>query len=111
MIQLLNMNPEIPIPAPRTKKSVLPEKPIPAPRTKKSVLPEKPISAPRRKPIPAPRRKPIPEKPIPAPRRNIQKAIDTMLGLVEWLKESGKKITRTISSTLNTLRKEINYPI
>ena len=115
LIQLLNMKPEIPIPAPRTKKSVLPEKPIPAPRTKKSVLPEKPIPAPRtkksvlpEKPIPAPRRKPIPEKPIPAPRRNIQKAIDTMLGLVEWLKESGKKITRTISSTLNTLRKEIN---
>ena len=98
LVKLLNMHPEIPekpIPAPRTKKSVLPKKPIPA---KKSVLPEKPIPAPRRKP----------EKPIPAPRRNIQKAIDTMLGLVDWLKESGKKITQPISSTLNTLRKKIN---
>ena len=123
LIQLLNMKPEIPIPAPRTKKSVLPEKPIPAPRTKKSVLPEKPIPAPRtkksllpEKPIPAPRRKPIPEKPIPekpipAPRRNpptIQKAIDTMLGWVDWFRESGKKITQPISSALNTLRKNIN---
>ena len=111
LIQLLNMNPEIPIPA---KKSVLPEIPIPA---KKSVLPEKPIPAPRRKPekpIPAPRRniqKAIPEKPIPAPRRNpptIQKAIDTMLGWVDWFHESGKKITQPISSALNTLRKKIN---
>ena len=95
LIQLLNMKPEIPIPA---KKSVLPEKPIPA---KKSVLLEKPIPAPRRKP----------EKPIPAPRRNpptIQKAIDTMLGWVDWFHESGKKITQPISSALNTLRKKIN---
>ena len=122
LVKLLNMNPEIsekPIPAPRTKKSVLPEKPIPAPRTKKSVLPEKPIPAPQRKPIPekpipAPRRniqKAIPEKPIPAPRQNpptIQKAIDTMLGWVDWFRESGKKITQPISSALNTLRKKIN---
>ena len=121
LVKLLNMNPEIPIPAPRTKKSVLPEKPIPAPRTKKSVLPEKPIPAPRtkksvlpEKPIPAPRRniqKVSPEKPIPAPRRNpptIQKAIDTMLGWVDWFRESGKKITQPISSALNTLRKNIN---
>ena len=119
LVKLLNMNPEIPIP---TKKSVLPEKPIPAKKSvllekpisaKKSVLPEKPIPAPRRKPekpIPAPRRKPIP-KPIPAPRRNpptIQKAIDTMLGWVDWFRESGKKITQPISSALNTLRKKIN---
>ena len=113
LIQLLNMNPEIPekpipkpIPAPRTKKSVLPEKPIPAPRTKKSVLPEKPIPAPRRN-----IQKVIPEKPIPAPRQNpptIQKAIDTMLGWVDWFRESGKKITQPISSALNTLRKNIN---
>ena len=98
LIQLLNMNPEIPI-------SKKPEKPIPAPRRK----PEKPIPAPRRKPekpIPAPRR-----KPIPAPRQNpptIQKAIDTMLGWVDWFRESGKKITQPISSALNTLRKKIN---
>ena len=113
LIQLLNMNPEIPekpipkpIPAPRTKKRVLPEKPIPAPRTKKSVLPEKPIPAPRRN-----IQKVIPEKPIPAPRQNpptIQKAIDTMLGWVDWFRESGKKITQPISSALNTLRKNIN---
>ena len=109
LVKLLNMNPEIsekPIPAPRTKKSVLPEKPIPAPRTKKSVLPEKPIPAPRRN-----IQKVIPEKPIPAPRRNpptIQKAIDTMLGWVDWFRESGKKITQPISSALNTLRKNIN---
>ena len=105
---------EKPIPAPRRK----PEKPIPAPRRKP--ISEKPIPKPEKpiseKPIPAPRRKPIPapekpEKPIPAPRRNpptIQKAIDTMLGWVDWFRESGKKITQPISSALNTLRKKIN---
>ena len=96
LIQLLNMNPEIPI-----SEKPISEKPIPAPR-------RKPISE---KPIPAPRRKPISEKPIPAPRRNpptIQKAIDTMLGWVDWFRESGKKITQPISSALNTLRKKIN---
>ena len=114
LIQLLNRNPEIP-----EKPIPKPEKPIPAPRRKP--ISEKPIPAPRRKPIsekpekpiPAPRRKPIPkpEKPIPAPRRNpptIQKAIDTMLGWVDWFRESGKKITQPISSALNTLRKNIN---
>ena len=131
LVKLLNMNPEIPIPAkvlpekpipakvlpekPIPAKvlpekpipaKVLPEKPIPAPRTKKSVLPEKPIPAPRRN-----IQKVIPEKPIPAPRQNpptIQKAIDTMLGWVDWFRESGKKITQPISSALNTLRKNIN---
>ena len=123
LIQLLNMNPEIPIsekpipekpekpiPAPRRKPiPEKPEKPIPAPRRKPIPKPEKPISE---KPIPAPRRniqKAIPEKPIPAPRRNpptIQKAIDTMLGWVDWFHESGKKITQPISSALNTLRKK-----
>ena len=121
LVKLLNMNPEIPekpIPKPIPKPEK-PEKPIPKPRRK----PEKPIPAPRRKPIPkpekpisekqipAPRRKPISEKPIPAPRRNsptIQKAIDTMLGWVDWFRESGKKITQPISSALNTLRKKIN---
>ena len=121
LIQLLNMKPEIPIsekpipkpekpiPAPRRKPIPKPEKPIsekpiPAPRRKPIPKPEKPISE---KPIPAPRRKP--EKPIPAPRRNpptIQKAIDTMLGWVDWFRESGKKITQPISSALNTLRKK-----
>ena len=94
LIQLLNMNPEIPI---SEKPIPKPEKPMPKPI---------PISE---KPIPAPRRKP--EKPIPAPRRNpptIQKAIDTMLGWVDWFRESGKKITQPISSALNTLRKKIN---
>ena len=122
LVKLLNMNPEIPIsekpiPAPRRKPIPAPrkisEKPIPAPRRKPISKPEKPISE---KPIPAPRRKPIPkpekpEKPIPAPRRNpptIQKAIDTMLGWVDWFRESGKKITQPISSALNTLRKKIN---
>ena len=114
LIQLLNMNPEIPIskkpiPAPRRKPIPKPipisEKPIPAPRRKPIPKPEKPIPAPRRKPIPKP------EKPIPAPRRNpptIQKAIDTMLGWVDWFRESGKKITQPISSALNTLQKKIN---
>ena len=54
LIQLLNMNPEIPIPKllknQFQKMSHLPEKPIPKPIP--SVLPEKPIPAPRRKPIP-----------------------------------------------------------
>ena len=110
---------EKPIPAPRRKPIPKPEKPIsekpiPAPRQKPIPKPEKPISekpisekpipAPRRKPIPKPE-KPIPEKPIPAPRQNpptIQKAIDTMLGWVDWFRESGKKITQPISSALNT---------
>ena len=129
LIQLLNMQPEIPIsekpekpipkPIPISEKPIpkpipISEKPIPAPRRKPIPAPrkisEKPISE---KPIPAPRRKPIPisEKPIPAPRRNpptIQKAIDTMLGWVDWFRESGKKITQPISSALNTLRTKIN---
>ena len=119
---------EKPIPAPRRKPIPAPrkisekpisEKPIPAPRRKPIPKPEKPIPI-SEKPIPAPRQKPIPkpekpipkpEKPIPAPRRNpptIQKAIDTMLGRVDWFRESGKKITQPISSALNTLRKKIN---
>ena len=99
LVKLLNIKPEIPIsekPIPKPEKPIS-EKPIPAPRRK----PEKPIPAPRRKP----------EKPIPAPRQNpptIQKAIDTMLGWVDWFRESGKKITQPISSALNTLRKKIN---
>ena len=119
LIQLLNMHPEIsekPIPEkPISEKPIsekpISEKPIPAPRRKPIPKPEKPISE---KPIPAPRRniqKVIPEKPIPTPRRNpptIQKAIDTMLGWVDWFRESGKKITQPISSALNTLRKNIN---
>ena len=135
LVKLLNMNPEIPIsekpipkPIPKPEKPIS-EKPIPAPRRKPIPKPEKPISE---KPIPASRRKPIPKpekpmpkpipisekpipaprrKPIPAPRRNpptIQKAIDTMLGWVDWFRESGKKITQPISSALNTLRKKIN---
>ena len=128
LVKLLNMNPEIPIPKPIPisekpipKPIPISEKPIPkpipipkpspAPRRKpipKPEKPEKPIPAPRRKPIPKPEK---PEKPIPAPRRNpptIQKAIDTMLGWVDWFRESGKKITQPISSALNTLRKKIN---
>ena len=112
LVKLLNMNPEIPekpIPKPIPKpEKPISEKPIPAPRRKP--ISEKPIPAPRRKPIPKPE-KPISEKPIPAPRRNpptIQKAIDTMLGWVDWFRESGKKITQPISSALNTLQKKIN---
>ena len=122
MIQLLNMQPEIPISEkpekPIPKPIPISEKPIPKPIS----ISEKPIPAPRRKPIPAPRKiseKPISEKPIPAPRRKpipaprrnpptIQKAIDTMLGWVDWFRKSGKKITQPISSALNTLRKKIN---
>ena len=76
LVKLLNMNPEIPIPAKVLPEKpipakVLPEKPIPA-----KVLPEKPIPAKvlPEKPIPA-KKSVLPEKPIPAPRRNIQKVI------------------------------------
>ena len=105
---------EKPIPAPRRKPIPAPrkisekpisEKPIPAPRRKPIPISEKPIPI-SEKPIPAPRR-----KPIPAPRQNpptIQKAIDTMLGWVDWFRESGKKITQPISSALNTLKEKIN---
>ena len=121
LVKLLNMNPEIPIskkPEKPIPEKPISEKPIPAPRRKPIPTPrrkpisEKPIPAPRRKPIPKPE-KPISEKPIPAPRRNpptIQKAIDTMLGWVDWFRESGKKITQPISSALNTLRKK-KYPL
>ena len=107
LVKLLNMNPEIPqkpIPAPRMKR------PIPAPRMKR------PIPAPRMKrPIPAPRMKrPIPaprmKRPIPAPRMllTIKKTTETILGWMDWLKESGKKITRPISSALKNLKEKIN---
>ena len=133
LVKLLNINPEIPqkpIPAPRTKKSVFPEKPIPAPRTKKSVFPEKPI------PVPRTKKSVFPEKPIPAPRillniKNpeinvpvlrpeiavakekeaptvIKKTTETILGWMDWLKESGKKITRPISAALKNLKEKIN---
>ena len=84
LIQLLNMKPEIPIS----------KKPIP-------------------KPIPKPE-KPISEKPIPAPRRNpptIQKAIDTMLGWVDWFRESGKKDYPANFIRLKHSKKKNKYPL
>ena len=98
LIKLLNIGPETPpkpIPAPRMKR------PIPAPRMKR------PIPAPRMKrPLPAPRMK----RPIPAPRMllTIKKTTETILGWMDWLKESGKKITRPISSALKNLKEKIN---
>ena len=118
LVKLLNINPEIPqkpIPAPRTKKSVLPEKPIPAPRTKKSVFPKKPIPAPRvilnirnpeiNVPVLQPEIAVVKEKETP---KVIKKTTETILGWMDWLKESGKKITRPISSALKNLKEKIN---
>ena len=110
LVKLLNMNPEIPkkpIPAPRKK--VISEKPIPAPR--KKVISEKPIPAPRvilnitNPEINVPEIAVVKEKETPTV---IKKAIETILGWMDWLKESGKKITRPISSALKNLKEKIN---
>ena len=107
--------PQKPIPAPRTKKSVFPEKPIPAPRTKKSVFPEKPIPAPRvilniknpeiNVPVLQSEIAVVKEKETPTV---IKKTTETILGWMDWLKESGKKITRPISCALKNLKEKIN---
>ena len=106
LVKLLNMNPEIPqkpIPAPRTKK------PIPAPRTKK------PTPAPRfllniknpeiNVPVLQPEMAVVKEKETPTV---IKKTTETILGWMDWLKESGKKITRPISAALKNLKEKIN---
>ena len=118
LVKLLNINPEIPqkpIPAPRMKKRDFSKKPIPAPRMKKSVFPEKPISAPRvilniknpeiNVPVLQPEIAVVKEKETPTV---IKKTTETILGWMDWLKESGKKITRPISSALKNLKEKIN---
>ena len=121
---------EKPILAPKTKKSDISEKPIPAQRLKRSDISEKPIPAPRLK------KSDISERPIPAPRillniKNpeinvpvlqpeiavvkekeaptvIKKTTETVLGWMDWLKESGKKIIKPVSDALKNLKEKIN---
>ena len=113
LIKLLNMGPEIPektIPAPRMKRV---EKPIPAPRMKKRA--ERPIPAPRillniknpeiNVPFLRPEIAVVKEKEAPTV---IKKTTETVLGWMDWLKESGKKITRPISAALENLKEKIN---
>ena len=71
----------------------MPEKPIPAPRV---------ITNPE---INVPEIAVVKEKEAPTV---IKKAIETILGWMDWLKESGKKITRPISSALKNLKEKIN---
>ena len=112
LIKLLNMGPEIPtkpIPAPRMKRV---EKPIPAPRMKRV---EKPIPAPRillniknpeiNVPVLQPEIAVVKEKEAPTV---IKKTTETVLGWMDWLKESGKKIIKPVSDALKNLKEKIN---
>ena len=106
LIKLLNIGPETP------------PKPIPAPRMKR------PILAPRMKrPIPAPRNLLNIKKPeinVPVLRSEIavvkekeaptviKKTTETVLGWMDWLKESGKKIIKPVSAALKNLKEKIN---
>ena len=110
LVKLLNMNPEIPekpIPAPRK----ISEKPIPAPRK----ISEKPIPAPRKilnirnpeinVPVLQPEIAVVKEKETPTV---IKKTTETILGWMDWLKESGKKIIKPVSDALKNLKEKIN---
>ena len=89
------------------------EKPIPAPRMKKRA--ERPIPAPRillniknpeiNVPVLQPESAVVKEKEAPTV---IKKTTETILGWMDWLKESGKKITRPISAALKNLKEKIN---
>ena len=100
LIKLLNIGPETPpkpIPAPRMKR------PIPAPRMKR------PIPAPRNPEINVPVLQPeiavVKEKEAPTV---IKKTTETVLGWMDWLKESGKKIIKPVSDALKNLKEKIN---
>ena len=106
LIKLLNSGPETPpkpIPAPRMKR------PIPAPRMKR------PIPAPRNLlniknpeinvPILQPEIAVVKEKEAPTV---IKKTTETVLGWMDWLKESGKKIIKPVSDALKKCKKKIN---
>ena len=113
LIKLLNIGPEIPtkpIPAPRIKRV---EKPIPAPRMKKRA--KRPIPAPRilvniknpkiNVPVLQPEIDVVKEKEAPTV---IKKTTETVLGWMDWLKESGKKIIKPVSDALKNLKEKIN---
>ena len=106
LVKLLNMNPEIPqkpIPAPRMKK------PIPAPRMKKTIPAPRVILNIKSPEINVPVLRPeiavVKEKETPTV---IKKTTETILGWMDWLKESGKKITTPISTALKNLKEKIN---
>ena len=87
------------------------EKPIPAPRTKKRA----PRPAPRillniknpeiNVPILKPEIAVVKEKEAPTV---IKKTTETVLGWMDWLKESGKKIIKPVSAALQNLKEKIN---
>ena len=93
----------------------IPEKPIPAPRLKKRDISEKPIPAPRvilnirnpeiNVPVLQPEIAVVKEKEAPTV---IKKTTETVLGWMDWLKESGKKIIKPVSDALKNLKEKIN---
>ena len=97
LIKLLNIGPETPpkpIPAPRMKR------PIPAPRNLLNIKnPEINV------PILQPEIAVVKEKEAPTV---IKKTTETVLGWMDWLKESGKKIIKPVSDALKKLLQKIN---
>ena len=97
LIKLLNIGPETPpkpIPAPRMKR------PIPAPRNLLNIKnPEINV------PILQPEIAVVKEKEAPTV---IKKTTETVLGWMDWLKESGKKIIKPVSDALKKLKEKIN---
>ena len=89
-----------PIPAPRTKRPIPEKPPIPAPRVILNIKnPE--INVPVLKPEIAV----VKEKEAPTV---LQKTTKTVLEWMNWLKESGEKIVKPISSSLKILKEKIN---
>ena len=88
LIKLLNIVPEIPtkpIPAPRVKKRDFSKRPIPAPRILVNIKnPEINV------PVLQPEIAVVKEKEAPTV---IKKTTETVLGWMDWLKESGKKLS------------------
>ena len=86
-----------PIPAPRKKR------PIPAPRILLNIKnPEINV------PVLKPEIVVVKEKQAPTV---IKKTTETVLGWMNWLAESGKKIIKPISSSLKNLKEKINIAI
>ena len=104
-----------PIPAPRMKKRDFSKRPIPAPRMKKRDFSKRPIPAPRNLlniknpeinvPVLKPEIVVVKGKQAPTV---IKKTTETVLGWMNWLAESGKKIIKPVSATLKNLKEKIN---
>ena len=89
-----------PIPAPRMKKRDFSKRPIPAPRILLNIKnPEINV------PVLQPEIAVVEEKKAPTV---IKKTTETVLGWMDWLKESGKKIIKPVSDALKNLKEKIN---